>query len=137
MIDENWIYVQDKLPPKNERVLLYIITNTNIEYSKFGVWNGKFYETSYSDYSKEEIIAWQTIEPPKKTKEIKKNVEFEKYAENWANSRVNYELEYANAMEEPMNKEEFINWVKDHIYYNSKRAFNDAYIYLTREKGIK
>jgi len=134
MVDENWIYIKDKLPPKNERVLLYIITSTNIEFSKFGVWNGKFYETNNTDYSKEEIIAWQTIEPPKKAKEIKKNVEFEKYAENWANERVNYELEYAKTMEEPMNKEEFINWVKEHIYHTSKKAFNDAYNYAKREK---
>lgn len=131
MKNENWIYTENKLPPLNERVLLYLMSSTGIEYSTYGVWNGEFYETHNCSYAKEEIIAWQKIDPPKKLKEIIKDIEFEKYAETWANARVNYELEYANTMN-VLDKEQFINWIKDHIYITSKKAFNDCYEYMRR-----
>lgn len=134
MDKENWIYTKDKLPPQNQRVLLYVSTPTNIELSKFGVWNGKFYETNNSDYSKDEIIAWQIIEPPKNAKEINNQRKAEQVAEKYAQDRTNYELEYANTINEPFTKEMFLDWIKLHVHNTSKCSFWYGYEYAKREK---
>lgn len=123
---ENWIYTKDELPPTNEKVLLYIMTDTNLEYSKFGIWNGQFYETNNSDYSKNEVIAWQKIDAPQYKREIINQTKLEQNAESYAKERVDYESEYANAMEEPITKEKFLEWVKEHIYYTSKNGFYEG-----------
>ena len=135
MDNENWIYTKDKLPPQNQRVLLYISTPTNIELSKFGVWNGKFYETNNSDYSKDEIIAWQIIEPPKNAKEINNQRKVEQVAEKYAHDRTSYELSYACGITcKEITEEIFLCWLKDHIFNTAKYGFLKGYEYAKREK---
>ena len=134
--EENWIYTKDKLPSPNEKILLYIVNSANVGFSEFGVFNGKFYETSNSDYSKDDVIAWQVIEQPKNINKVVNEMNYlENKAEKWARERVDYELEYANAIKEPFTKEMLLDWTKLHIYNTAKNGFINGYEYAKINLG--
>lgn len=128
--EENWIYTKDKLPPLNQRILLYIITDTKTECSKYGTFNGTFYETQNSDYSKEEIVAWQIIEPPKKLKEILENSKLIQKADEYADEKIKADSEFIQNVFKSFNIEDtdsLIEWMKSYLRSSLSASFISGY----------
>lgn len=118
----DWIYVKDLLPCPNEKVLLSVVDENEIEHQMFGKWNEKFFETMKGEFINGTIVAWMNTKSPILTKEQK----LEKLAEKYAKDRTNYELEYAKTLGSLIDKHKFMEWVKNHIFTSVKKAFIDG-----------